>query len=169
MGKRSFSGRKPGRLNLDRLVTGASLRERCLCWAPREAFPGKGGNRAFQLEETDCWSIFIESTKPQPVAGNRQSCESARHREARWPLGYCGLERRQVPQCAGLGQLPALGVSFLPSSPSLRPLWTTALTLQVPRAGQFFLLGGKCSHLSLFSCSHCSVLIQAHHLRNEHL
>lgn len=101
--------------------------------------------------------------------GMQKSCGAARHQKVLRLLGACGLvgrQKRQVPECAGLGQIPALGVSFLLFSPpktivdhslgyagsqgpSVLPSWSVMLVF-VP-----------------FPCSHYSALAQTHHLRSE--
>lgn len=48
--------------------------------------------------------------------GMQKNCGAARHQKVLRLLGACGLvrrQKRQVPECAGLGQILALGV--LPS------------------------------------------------------
>ena len=133
------------------------------------AFPGKGGNTAFQPEETDCQSVLLSLPTPQHVVGNGEKLPGCQTQgDSVTPLSlWSGKETEEAGTSVyRAGTTTSSGSVFPPLSASLRPSWTTVLAMQVRRAGQFFLLGGEHSHSALFLCSHCPVLTQTH-LRNE--
>lgn len=130
---------------------------------PLQGFQAKVGREHSRQRKQTASQYLLSLPNTQRM---QKSCGASRHKKVPRLFGACGLVRRpkrEVPECAGLGQLQALGVSFLLFSP---PKTIMVLALQVFRACQFFFHSGECSYLFLSPCSHYA-LTQTHHLRNE--
>lgn len=111
----------------------------------------KVGTEHSRQKKQTASQYLLSLPNTQSVVNNGKTCRAARPRKAPWLPGACVLVRRQRR-----GRLSVRGWGnywlwhCLPSSIlCLRPSWTTALTLPVPRASQFFPVGGEHSHLPL--------------------
>ena len=88
---------------------------------PTWHFQAKVGTRHSSQRKQTASQYYWVYQPPSMWSAMGKNCRTARHRGTPWLLWACGLERRQkrqVPQCTGLGQLPALVVSFLLSLPA---------------------------------------------------